>query len=302
MFRKQPYHIGYTYAQSLGMDEDTFRAVRDHGDELKRFKDEYDRTTRRIGLNNEDAAKKSTALMQSFRSLQTSIELVSQKLLTDFAPALTAIIDKVRAWIEANPDQIRVWIEGAGKAAVALAAGFMKVVDAIAPLVTGLGNITSSITGEKGLQGGLEAFAIWLTTVWLVKILAAFTGVGTGWAAMLLRMGLNPAVLLGGAAALSGVAVATQLPKAVAHGGADPATGGALDTNRWGTLAERTRASSGASGNSTLLHGLGGGSLISGTGIRSGRLRSATGGRLSASSMRSTSSRLVASRSWARRP
>ncbi|TNC05522.1 hypothetical protein FF100_35555 [Methylobacterium terricola] len=245
VFRKQSYHIGYTYAQTLGIDEDTFRALRNNSDGLKRFKEEYEKTTRRVGLDSEDAARKSTALMQSLRSLQMSAEVVAQKLMTDFVPAIAAIIDKLRAWIEQNPDQIRVWIENAGKAAMALAAGFMKVVDAITPLVTGLGNITSSITGEKGLQGGLEVFATWLTTVWLVKILAAFTGVGAGWAAMLLRMGLNPAVLLGGAAALSGVAVATQLPKAVARGGADPATGGALDANPMGDVGKENQGSLG---------------------------------------------------------
>lgn len=61
VFRKQSYHIGYTYAQTLGIDEDTFRALRNNSDGLKRFKEEYEKTTRRVGLDSEDAARKSTA-------------------------------------------------------------------------------------------------------------------------------------------------------------------------------------------------------------------------------------------------
>jgi len=117
VFAGKEYYIGFQYAQALGIDEQTYRALRDQPEALRRYKEEYARTAKTVGLNSEEAARNSKEFMQSLRSLGTFITTAAEKLLSDLAPALKGVIDQFLAYVAANPDLVQRTIRAIGEAA-----------------------------------------------------------------------------------------------------------------------------------------------------------------------------------------
>ncbi|TNC10414.1 hypothetical protein FF100_22340 [Methylobacterium terricola] len=115
VFRKKPYHIGFTYAQSLGIDEESFRAIRDHGDQLKRFKEEYDHTSRSLGLNQGDLGKRSAELMNFWRRLTSTLEILSARTLETFYPIIKKVMDYLSDTVVRYGPQIDAFWTQVGK-------------------------------------------------------------------------------------------------------------------------------------------------------------------------------------------
>ncbi len=188
--KKHPYYVGAQMASLLGIDEQTFNTLSNYRKEIKEFRSEYERTARTIGLNNDAAAAASTKFMTALRGLQASAQAVAEKILTDLSPVLTKFLEDIRAWIEKNPEAIEKAIRAIIAAAVALVTAFTDIARALTPVAQGFQKIAEGLTGKDGLEAAMTAFAAFLVGTWLVKILGAFGAVSTGWAALLLRLGI----------------------------------------------------------------------------------------------------------------
>ena len=188
--KKHPYFVGAQMAALLGIDEQTFNTLSSYRKEIKEFRAEYERTARTVGLNNEAAAAASTKFMTALRGLQASAQAVAEKILTDLAPVLTKFLEDIRSWIEKNPELIERALRAIIEAAIALVTAFRDIATALTPVAQGFQKIAESLTGKEGLEAAMTAFAAFLVGSWLVKILGAVGAVSTGWAALLLRLGI----------------------------------------------------------------------------------------------------------------
>ncbi|MGO4287980.1 phage tail tip lysozyme, partial [Bosea sp. TAB14] len=162
---KKPQYVALQYLEALGIDERTYNAIKS-GD-LTRFMEEYAAKARALGVDQKQAADIGNQLTQAWRSLGATAELIGAKLEQTLGRSLASFVKETPAW---------------------------QAFDKIA----------QSLTGQSGLQVALEAFAVWLVGSWLLRILGAFTAVGAGWGAMLLKLGINPLAL--GAAGVAGIA------------------------------------------------------------------------------------------------
>jgi muramidase (phage lysozyme) len=187
---KMPTYVALGYAQQLGVDEDTMRAMREQPDLLARLRREQEEYARSIGMNQDEAARKGQKFMQSLRRLQMVVTLVSEKILSDLAPALKAFVDQVIEWIRQNPDAIRDGLVQIGDAAQEFAKACIAIAKELAPVITKIGEMAGSITGHGGLQGTMELFAAFMVGSWALRIVTAITGVSTAWGALMLRLGI----------------------------------------------------------------------------------------------------------------
>ena len=199
--RKYPYYAGAQVAGLLGISEETFNLLVRNRDELRVYREEYERTAKRVGLNTDEAAKASNRFMTALRGLQASATAVAEKISTSLLPVLTTYLNRIRDWIERNPERIERIVTGIVTAAVALAKAFGAIAEALTPVGEGLLKIAEMLTGKEGLEAVMAAFAAFLVGTWLVKILGAFTAVGLGWMGLLRTLGIPAAVIGGGALA-----------------------------------------------------------------------------------------------------
>lgn len=185
-----PTYVALGYAQQLGVDEDTMRAMREQPELLARLRREQAEYARSIGLNQDEAAEKGKAFMQSLRRLEMVVTLVSEKILSDLAPALQQFIDKIIEWVKQNPDAIRDGLIQIGNAATEFAKALLAIAKELTPVITKIGEMATAITGHGGVQGVMEAFAAFMVASWAVRIVAAIGSVSTAWGALMLRLGI----------------------------------------------------------------------------------------------------------------
>lgn len=221
---KKPQYVALQYLEALGIDERTYNAIRS-GD-LTRFMDEYAAKARALGVDQKQAADIGNQLTQAWRSLGATAELIGAKLEQTLGRSLASFVKDVDDFLIRNADKIVTFFDEAGKAAAWLAAAFQKLVQALTPAWEAFDKIAQSLTGQSGLQVALEAFAVWLVGSWLLRILGAFTAIGAGWGAMLLKLGINPLTL--------GAAGALALSTSPANGGEDQEIARRRANGTWG--------------------------------------------------------------------
>ncbi|WP_038367838.1 phage tail tip lysozyme [Bosea sp. UNC402CLCol] len=221
---KKPQYVALQYLEALGIDERTYNAIKS-GD-LTRFMDEYAAKARALGVDQKQAADIGNQLTQAWRSLGATAELIGAKLEQTLGRSLASFVKDVDDFLIRNADKIVTFFDEAGKAAAWLAAAFQKLVQALTPAWEAFDKIAQSLTGQSGLQVALEAFAVWLVGSWLLRILGAFTAIGAGWGAMLLKLGINPLTL--------GAAGALALSTSPANGGEDQEIARRRANGTWG--------------------------------------------------------------------
>ncbi|TXN33898.1 phage tail tip lysozyme [Methylobacterium sp. WL19] len=187
---QKPYYIGAQQAEMLGISEESFNLMVKNRAELARYRAEYDRTARTVGLNNDEAAKASRAFNDALLSLRATAMAVAEKIGTDLAPVITRYLNMLRDWIAANPDKIEAAIKQVIAVAEALVTTAASLVLALKPVGEMFQSIAETLTGKEGLQASMELFAIFIVTSWLTRILGAFGAVGLGWKGLLLRLGI----------------------------------------------------------------------------------------------------------------
>ncbi|MFJ6322258.1 phage tail tip lysozyme [Rhizobium sp. NPDC092014] len=184
------YPIALQYGGALGLDENTLRALMS-GD-LGRRMDEYVKIQKAAGLDSEEAAKRSKDFMQALTQLQATIEAVVTKVLTDLEPALTEKLNALSKWFVDHKDEIKNFIVAVSDAIEGLIEDLGKLIEAFKPVFKTFDDMAKALTGKDGLQAAFEAFAVFLATSWLVRVLGVFSGVKVGWLALAALVGFAP--------------------------------------------------------------------------------------------------------------
>ena len=216
----KPYYIQKQYFEALGLDENTYNALK--SGELVRYLDEYNKKQQQLGVDQARAAEIGRDLTRSWRSLNVTLAALGEKLMQSVGPALTRFVQKLDEFITNNADKIEAFFAGLLKSIEALADAFIKLVEkGEGPIVDMFEKIGKSV---DVLMIALGAFATFLVAKWLVQILGAFAAVGSGFGAMLLRLGINPATL--------GIAVA--MAPSTANAGEDAEIARRRAAGTWG--------------------------------------------------------------------
>ncbi|TXH81181.1 MAG: hypothetical protein E6Q77_08610 [Rhizobium sp.] len=170
---KKSYPVALQYAGALGLDENTLRALMS-GD-LGRRMDEYVKIQQAAGLDSEEAAKRSKDFMQALTQLQSTIEAVVTKVLTDLEPTLTEKLNALSQWFIDHKEDIKQFIIAVTQAIEGLIEDLGKLVEAFKPVFKTFDDMAKALTGKDGLQAAFEAFAVFLAGSWLLRVLGVFS-------------------------------------------------------------------------------------------------------------------------------
>lgn len=191
---KKPQYVALQYLEALGIDEATYNALKS-GD-LVRYTEEYRKKQQALGVDQQRAAEIGKDLTSAWRALGATAQTVGEKLMQELGPGLKDFVERVDAFLMRNSDRIVEFFKKAAELVGKLMDAFVQLVEkGEGPIVAMFDKIMKSV---DSLEKVLMAFAAFLVGTWLVSILGAFARVGTGWAAMLLGLGINPATLLAG--------------------------------------------------------------------------------------------------------
>ena len=130
-----PDYLGKAYAEMAGIDYNTWYSMRYN---LGKFSAEHAEMVKRIGLNEDRAAKKSQEFMNRFRAIGDLFNSLYEKITSDIAGGLTKNLDKFRDTVEAYAPQIQ-------KVITAIVTGVLFAADAISRFSLRLIDATSDI-------------------------------------------------------------------------------------------------------------------------------------------------------------
>jgi len=197
---KRPTYVALQYLEALGIDEATYTAL-ESGD-LVRYTEEYRKKQDALGVTQSRAADVGRSLTQAWRSLSATAAALGDKLLVSLGPGIKDFVDRVDAFLIRNADKIVRFFERAADWVGKLLAAFVQLVEkGEGPLVEFFDKMTA---GVEKMETAFKVFAAFLGGAFLLSVLGSFSKVGAGFAAMLLKLGINPLTLgVGGALALS---------------------------------------------------------------------------------------------------
>ncbi len=115
--KRNPHYVGAQLAGILGIDEHQFLLLEKSRDEIRKYRAEYDKTARMMGLNNDQAAESHNKMATALRSLSMIVTVAADRLLTMLAPAMDRIVRAITAWVQSNPEKIEAIFNGIAKAA-----------------------------------------------------------------------------------------------------------------------------------------------------------------------------------------
>lgn len=117
--------VAFREAELLGIDNDSLQVlIRDH----KQFVDEYLAGNKKIGIDQQKAAKAWTQFMQDLRDLMSMLERVKDKLLITLGPAFTKLVK----WLTDAHNKTDGW----SSAIVILTAALVPFIALFGPVVT----------------------------------------------------------------------------------------------------------------------------------------------------------------------
>ena len=185
VLKEKPYYVAYQYAEALGIDEATFRALM-NGDLAKRI-EEHAQRAKELGVDHELAAKRSNDFWTAVRSLGATLEAIGTLMAEKFTPALTELVKQFDKFLRENADTIVNVFRKLGEALVSIAEFMGKIIELISPLWKGFIQLAESLTGQDGLNPALVALgAILALTIIprLVSMIALAAKLRLGWLAL----------------------------------------------------------------------------------------------------------------------
>lgn len=221
---KKPQYVALQYLEALGIDEQTYNALKS-GD-LVRYTEEYRKKQQALGVDQSRAAEIGKELTNAWRALGATAQTVGEKLMQELGPGLKDFVERVDAFLMRNSDRIVEFFKKAAELVGKLMDAFVQLVEkGEGPIVAMFDKIMKSV---DTLEKVLVAFAAFLVGSWVLSILGAFTRVGAGWAALLLRFGINPATIAVGVPVAGAIASGSETQKSLESGDyqVDPNTGG----------------------------------------------------------------------------
>jgi len=202
-------------AEFAGIDLKTLEALQ-NGQLAKRMA-EHSATLKRLGVDEDEAARKANALQVALGKLSDTLGGIGTLLLDRFGPGLTGTFEKLDEFLVQNSDKIVAFFDKLGKVASELASIFEKLLEVLGPLWQKFDNLTQSIAGVDGLTAALVALIGLKVSGWLLGVAAAIAKVGTAASVALLGGSLGKLLRLFGI----GGAIALGMSPTEANGGED---------------------------------------------------------------------------------
>lgn len=163
-------------AEVAGIDLATLEAIQS-GTFQKRL-DEYNAKVKAQGLNSEEAAKRGAEFTQAMKSLGASLEIVGQKLMSEFAPALQRFVVVFDKWTNENGKSFVEVVEKIGETLGQLAGIAEKAATALKPIWEGFDDFSKKLTGQNGLTLAIETLIGLKLAGWLLSVAAGIVAVG----------------------------------------------------------------------------------------------------------------------------
>lgn len=196
---QRPYYIQKQYFEALGLDERTFQALQ--SGELVGYIEEYRKKQAALGVDQDAAAKSGRDLTRAWNALGLTMTTLGERMMVSVGPQIERIVRAFDEFIIRHQDKIVEAFNQLARAAELVGRAFVTVAEALGPLLTKLDELSKNFTGEGALTVAMTAFAGWLALVWLPRILGVFAGVSSGFAGMLLKLGVSPIGAIAGIAA-----------------------------------------------------------------------------------------------------
>ncbi len=212
---KLPLGVQKAHADLVGMDLPTLEALQS-GDFAKHAA-KHAETVRKLGVNEDEAAKKANALVQSLTSLNDTFTALGTLLVDRLGPGLTDFFKKIERFLLDNSENIVAFFQKLGKVATELGEILDKLLGIIGPLWQKFDNLAQSIAGTDGLTAALVGLLALKVAPWLLGVAAAITQVGTAASVALLGGALGKFMRLFGV----GGAIAIGMTPTEANGGED---------------------------------------------------------------------------------
>lgn len=183
--KNKPYHVAFRYAQELGLDESTFRALQ--SGELTRHLGDYRRKARELGIDQNEAAKRGNEFMSAMRALGATLELIGQKMAVELLPSLTQVVQQFDQFLQKNADTIVEVFRKLGEVVMYLATAFGAVLEFLQPVASGFNDLAKSMTGQDGVTVAFTALGVLIGVTLLGKLaslLKMVTRLRLGWLAL----------------------------------------------------------------------------------------------------------------------
>jgi hypothetical protein len=205
---KLPKGVQKAHADLAGMDLPTLEALQ--SPEYQKNAAKHAETIKKLGVNEDEAAKKSKDLVNSLTSLNDTFTALGTLLVDRLGPGLTDFFGKVERFLQNHSETIVAVFKSLGEAIGNVAAFLEKAAEWAGPLFQKFDALTKSLVGTDGLTAALTALIGLGVASWLMKVAAAITSVGTAASVALLGGALGKFLGLFGIGAAIAIGASTE--------------------------------------------------------------------------------------------
>lgn len=176
-FAKMPYYRAKLFAENLGIDEDTMRAMIRGVD---KFADRYYEKMRQVGLDPTVAAKNAADFRNIWQDLWGTLEVIVDKVADTLLKAFGGEFKSLNEWLLAHADEIAKAIESILKFVIALikelaawiekSGGFERVLTDMTDMFTKFGNSVGGVVKQvRALYDWLKKLGEDTGITWLLN-------------------------------------------------------------------------------------------------------------------------------------
>lgn len=205
---KLPKGVQKAHADLAGMDLPTLEAFQ--SPEYQKNAAKHAETIKKLGVNEDEAARKSKDLVNSLTSLNDTFTALGTLLVDRLGPGLTDFFGKVERFLQNHSETIVAVFKSLGEAIGNVAAFLEKAAEWAGPLFQKFDALTKSLVGTDGLTAALTALIGLGVAAWLMKVAAAITSVGTAASVALLGGALGKFLGLFGIGAAIAIGASTE--------------------------------------------------------------------------------------------
>ncbi len=176
-FAKMPYYRAKLFAENLGIDEDTMRAMIRGVD---KFADRYYEKMRQVGLDPTVAAKNAAEFRNHWQDLWGTLEVIVDKVADTLLRAFGGEFKSLNEWLLAHADEIAKAVESILKFVIALikelvawvekSGGFERVLTDMTDMFTKFGNSVGGVVRQvRALYDWLKKMGEDTGITWLLN-------------------------------------------------------------------------------------------------------------------------------------
>lgn len=175
-FGKMPQHLGYQFAEVVGVSEEVFNKASKQWPDVLKYIKEYQETAKKFGINDNRAGDQSNEVMTKARSLLMTMDALFTKVTVSLQPQLNQLMADIAKWFEEHQEQVVRVLNQILEAVKGLIDDFGALLKALEPVADKFAEMVELLTGEKNsLKVALEVILAFMVGKWLTGMLGAFT-------------------------------------------------------------------------------------------------------------------------------